>query len=76
MSKRVADAREAVRIAERELEAALCADYPPEKFIKWDLGGREYAGHVIRNGYGDRIEVRNADTNRARWISAASILSR
>jgi hypothetical protein len=62
------------RAADQAIEAALKKHFPVDKYIKWTANaGREYYGNVVRHGYGDRIEVRNAETNKARWISACQI---
>jgi hypothetical protein len=60
--------------AEAALENALKHDYPPGTTIRWSWGRGRHVGTVVRNSYGDRIQVRNDLTGKTRWISAFNII--
>ena len=60
--------------AEKRLENALKVACPIGSNIVWEWSDRCYSGPVLRHGYGDRIEVRNATTGRTRWITSWNIL--
>lgn len=63
------------RAADLRIEAALKENFPADTFIKWTAhAGRTYCGNVVRHGYGDRIQVRNCETQKARWIVASQIV--
>lgn len=63
------------RRAELDIARILKRDYPPGAPIAWENSGREHNGVVVANCYADRIKVRNAATNRERFIYASAILS-
>jgi hypothetical protein len=77
MSSRVKDAFRAVWAANRELSAALEADYPPDTPIRWQTkgDGPVHEGRVVENCYGDRLMVRNSRTGRVYPIYASWIVS-
>lgn len=66
------------RAAAVALNASFEAAYPPDKSIAWriGMGAVTYRGHVIRHGGSDslRVEVRNDETGRARWITAYDVV--
>jgi hypothetical protein len=76
MSTRLKAALARLRCAKSEVEMILGEDYPPEGNIKWsDDGGKTLrTGHVLSNCSGDLIEVRNAATDRPRFIRAGRIV--
>jgi hypothetical protein len=38
-------------------------------------GERTHVGNVVRNCFGDRIQVRNAATDKVRFIDASQVVS-
>jgi len=58
------------------LEQALRASFPPDAPVSWawhDDGPLRH-GHVVRWGFGDRLEVRNSETGADYWIRTWRVL--
>lgn len=70
MSERLRRALKARRAAEREIQAALEADYPPGAACIFKVGDHVQDALVVRNLYGDRIEVENIRTQRKSQLYA------
>lgn len=68
---RLAD--EAARAQEAFLEG-FRAKYVSGAFVRWEYGGGVQRGHVVSQGYGDRLFVRNSDTGADYWIHGHRVL--
>ena len=73
MSLRLKTAVAARQTADREVENALHADYPPGAPIAWEGTKRLCHGTVVMNCYGDRVKVRNAATGSELFIEARRV---
>jgi hypothetical protein len=56
--------------AQRRADAAFEARWPPEATVSWVWGPTDAIQHgqVVRHGKGDRVEVRNVETDAVYWI--------
>lgn len=73
MSEDLIDAIKARKAADDEIVATLRRDYPVGALVAWKRGSRTHAGHVLLHGYGERLKVRNALTDRSYWIAAIDV---
>lgn len=73
-ARALADAIDWRRTAERHVADVLKRDFPVGARVHFEYGGRNFWGDVLRHS-DDRLEVRNVDTGRKRWIYAERLLS-
>lgn len=59
----ILQARQAVKIAENRLQAAIRYEFPVGSTVRWKRGKNIAQGVVTLHGYGDTICVRNKKTN-------------
>ena len=74
MTQRLCRAYKALSAAEDKLAQALKRFYPPCAPVRWLRGGRIRSGVVVRNCYGDRLQVENSETGKQPFITAYDIL--
>lgn len=60
--------------ANEKIAEILKRKYPPGCSLAWEYNGIPQQGVVVRNGYGDRIKVRNFHSGKEYWIYAYRIV--
>ena len=74
--KRILNAAEQLRRAERTLVLAVQKSATPGTIVRWNMGSNQVRGFVIEvSEHHPRLRVQNSDTHKVYWIESWQLVS-